>query len=173
MFHQREKTQQCVMTEINDLINKIIPPADYEHRNGFSNDNIIDKLTADEKVQVEMLLFARLNNYNGDTLIIETLTYMNSQKSLDTFNKILSQSDNPADKIIIASCIYKLSKDKLMGVIALESVKRITDKYALISMFYYLAQIESKELDDYIKQYSNHSDYLLSYNAKRILGHKA
>ena len=34
------------MDDINKLVNKIIPyPADREHRDGFSNEKIIDSLT--------------------------------------------------------------------------------------------------------------------------------
>jgi hypothetical protein len=45
------------MVTIEKLIDEIIPyPADYSHRNGFSNNHIIDNLSADEKIEVENAL---------------------------------------------------------------------------------------------------------------------
>ncbi len=35
--------------DIKKLFDKIIPPSDYEHRNGFNNIPIIDKLNDSEK----------------------------------------------------------------------------------------------------------------------------
>lgn len=158
------------MTHIRELIDKIIPPADYQHRNGFSNDNIIDKLSDEDKNNVEIELINLLSNYNGDVLIVETLAYMNSHKSLDSLYKILNSLNTASDKIIIASSIYKISQDKAMVDIALNAIKTITDKYSLISLFYYLTNMQSNVINDYIAQFKSDSDYLLSYNAKRALG---
>jgi hypothetical protein len=158
------------MTHIRELINKIIPPADYQHRNGFSNDNIIDKLSDGDKNNVEIELINLLSNYNGDVLIVETLAYMNSHKSLDSLYKILNSVNTASDKIIIASSIYKISQDKAMVDISLNAIKTITDKYSLISLFYYLTNMQSNVINDYIAQFKSDSDYLLSYNAKRALG---
>ena len=158
------------MTHIRELIDKIIPPADYQHRNGFSNDNIIDKLSDEDKNNVEIELINLLSNYNGDVLIVETLAYMNSHKSLDCLYKILNSVNTASDKIIIASSIYKISQDKAMVEIALNAIKTITDKYSLISLFYYLTNMQSNVLNEYIAQFKSDSDYLLSYNAKRALG---
>jgi hypothetical protein len=43
------------------IINEIIPPMDYEHRNGFNNIPLIDKLTNDEKESLEKSLIQKLN----------------------------------------------------------------------------------------------------------------
>jgi hypothetical protein len=158
------------MTNIRELIDKIIPPVDYQHRNGFSNDNIIDKLSDEDKNNVELELVNLLSKYNGDTLIVETLAYMNSHKSLDSLYKILNSVNTASDKIIIASSIYKISQDKAMVDIALNAIKTITDKNSLISLFYYLTNMQSNVLNEYIAQFKSDSDYLLSYNAKRALG---
>jgi hypothetical protein len=40
--------------------------------------------------------------------------------------------------------------------------------YRLLSMFYYLRKFKNETTDAIIKEYTNHSDYLLSYNAKQV-----
>jgi hypothetical protein len=73
---------------IEKLLREIIPPADYQHRNGFNNIPLIDKLTDDEKLQLENALIRELTvdlDREPDDLIIETLAYLKSQKSLCLF----------------------------------------------------------------------------------------
>ena len=164
------------MTNTADLIDKIIPPSDYEHRNGFSNDNIIDKLSTEEKSNVETELINMLSHYNGDTLVIETLAYMNSQKAIVPLKNILQETKEELTKIIIASSIFKISSDKIIIDIARDAFKKIEvlpmnyfyNKSDLISSFYYLSLFGNVELNKLIKPYSKHSDHLVSYNAKRF-----
>ena len=40
--------------DIHKMINEIIPPADYQHRNGFNNTHLIDNLNDNEKRRVEL-----------------------------------------------------------------------------------------------------------------------
>lgn len=159
------------MSTVEKLIEEIIPyPADYSHRNGFSNDHIIDKLNSSEKLEVEKALIAKLSEHPDDLLIVETLTYLNSKDALDSMYKLLTDTKRTETKIVIASCIFQISKDPKMCDLVFEAGKRISDKYSLISMFYYLAKMNDKRINDLIRQYENHADYLLSYNAKRSLG---
>ena len=164
------------MTNTAELIDKIIPPSDYQHRNGFSNDNIIDKLSAEDKSNVEDELINMLSNYKGDTLIVETLAYMNSQKAIESLKHILNETKEDLEKIIIASSIYKISSDKCLINIAIDSFKKIEalpmnyfyNKSALINSFYYITLFSDIELNKLITAYSNHPDNLVSYNAKRF-----
>ena len=58
------------MPTFEKLIEEIIPyPADYSHRNGFSNYHIIDKLNSPEKLEVEKALIAKLSEHPDDLLI--------------------------------------------------------------------------------------------------------
>ena len=41
------------MKNIEHLLKELIPPSDYQHRNGFSNEHIILRLTENEKTEVE------------------------------------------------------------------------------------------------------------------------
>jgi hypothetical protein len=164
------------MTNTANLIDKIIPPSDYEHRNGFSNDNIIDKLSIEEKSSVESELINMLPNYNGDTLIIETLAYMNSKKAIEPLKNLLQEAREELTKIIIASSIFKISPDKILIDIARDAFMKIEvlpmnyfyNKSNLISSFYYLTLFGDIELNKLIKPYTKHSDYLVSYNATRF-----
>jgi len=71
------------METVEKLIDQIIPyPDDYSHRNGFSNEHIIDKLNADEKLEVEKGLIDKITEHPEDLLIVETLAYMKSTRSI-------------------------------------------------------------------------------------------
>jgi ribosome-binding ATPase YchF (GTP1/OBG family) len=103
--------------DVQKLIAEIIPPSDYQHRNGFSNNHLIDRLSEYEKNQVEDALINKLLTNNEDTLIVETLAYMKSKKSLAILNELLEKpsnnlrkiekSSNEMSKIIIASSIFE------------------------------------------------------------------
>jgi hypothetical protein len=67
--------------DINKIISEIIPPDDYQHRNGFSNEHLIDKLSEDEKFKVETELINLLKK-TPDMLIVDTLGYMKSERAL-------------------------------------------------------------------------------------------
>jgi hypothetical protein len=165
--------------DIQKLIAEIIPPADYQHRNGFSNNHLIDQLSEYEKNQVEDALINKLLTNNEDTLIVETLAHMKSKKSLAILNELLEKpfnnlrktekSSSEMRKIIIASSIFEIIKDERMINIATEAFKRITNKYSIMSAFYYLKKFEDSKVNDLVKEYTNHPDYLVSENAKEAL----
>jgi hypothetical protein len=150
-------------------ITEFIPPADYAHRNGFSNHSLIDKLDGLEKKQLEKELITLLiDEPHTDDLVVETLTYLKSTESVPLFYIALDKEMHPVAKIIIATCIYELNSDNGMIPIVLEAVLK-TEKYGLILAFYYLAKFKNPGVDEFINRYINHPDFLLSYNAKRAL----
>jgi len=159
------------MRDLTKLIDDIIPyPDDREHRDGFSNEQIIDGLTSEEKDQVESLLLDKLDVRPNDLLIVDTLGYMKSKRSLDKLYKLLNKEERQGNKIIIASSIYSIEPDKKLVDIALEAGRTLTNWWDLVSIFYYLAKFKNKRTDDFIRQYFNHKEYLVSYNAKRSVG---
>lgn len=158
------------MTSIESLLNKIIPPSDYTHRNGFSNNYIIDNLSIDEKVQVEDALIKILPTSN-DCLIGETLSYMKSVRSLPLLQQKLNDSKNPISKIIWASYIYKLRPEEIeMRDIAFSEFAKVDGKYDLISLFHTLIIFNDKRINERIESYTNDKDYLVAYNARASLG---
>jgi hypothetical protein len=158
------------MRDINQLLKEIIPPADYQHRNGFSNEHIILSLSEIEKVEVEQDLIEMLKK-NDDTLIGETLAIMKSENSLQSLKKRLGSTKNASSKIIWASFINEIKGgDEEMKNIALNEFENVTEKYTLISTFYYLSSLNDPRIKEKIRTYINHKDYLIAYNARTSIG---
>lgn len=161
--------------EVNKLIDSLIPPNDYQHRNGFTNTHIIDRLTSLEKSLIEDALIVKLLNEREDLLIVETLAYLHSEKSLLILYSLLKGTNNASAKLIIAASIFFINKDEKMidiAVTAFKSLEKIKDAYSvyrLLPMFYYLSTFKNKTTDSIIREYAQHDNYLLSYNAKQFL----
>lgn len=151
------------------IINKIIPPDDYQHRNGFSNKALIDGLNNHEKVELEAVLIEKLKE-KFDMLIVESLSYMKSQKALPILYEGLNNQQEKMAKIITAVSIFEINSDPEMIVVAKNIFKSILDKYELIIAFHYLIRFRDKEIISIIQEYSKNSDYLIAYNAKVALG---
>lgn len=158
------------MREIKQLLIEIIPPDDYQHRNGFSNEHIIISLSEVEKVEVEQNLIEMLKK-NGDTLIGETLAIMKSKNSLPTLKKTLELNKNPSTRIIWASYINEIKgDDEEMKNIALNEFENVKEKYTLISTFHNISRLNDHRIKEKIQTYINHKDYLIAYNARTSIG---
>jgi len=155
--------------DINKIVSEIIPPDDYQHRNGFSNEHLIDKLSDEEKFKVETELINMLQK-KPDMLIVQTLGYMKSEKSLPVLYELLESLNEEMAKIITATSIFEINQDQKMIEIAKASFKSIKDKFQLISAFHYLMRLQDSEISKLIQEYTTNSDYLISYNAKQVLG---
>lgn len=164
--------------DIDELVNRVIPPSDYQHRNGFNNIPIIDELTEDEKQFLEKALIQKLQSdaeKEIDTLIVETLAYLKSVASLPIFKKLLEVCNDIVIRLRIATAIFEINQDAEMVDIAVSSVKEMDNKkdayyvYKLTSAFYYLAKFKTEKTKQLIKEYASHSEYLISYNAKQAL----
>ena len=158
------------MRNIEQLIKELIPPNDYQHRNGFSNEHIVLSLTENEKVEVEQNLIEILEQKDDD-LIGETLTLMKSTDSLPTLQKRLNLTKSPTMKIIWASYINEIKNgDEEMKEIALNEMDKISEKYSRIGIFHHLAKFRDSQINDKIRNFINHQDYLTAYNARTSLG---
>lgn len=155
--------------DINKIVSEIIPPEDYQHRNGFSNEHLIDKLSDVEKIKIETELINMLLK-KSDMLVVETLAYMRSDKSLPVLYELLEILKEEMAKIITATSIFEINKDQEMIEIAKASFKTIKDKFQLITAFRYLVKFHDSEISKLIQEYTTNSDYLISYNAKQVLG---
>jgi hypothetical protein len=163
---------------IEELVNKIIPHADYEHRNGFNNIPIIDKLTEAEKQRLEIALFDKLSGQltkDFDTLIVDTLAYLKSQIAVPILNGLLTNSSDNMDKLIIASSIFEISQENRMveiGILAFKKMDNRKDAYYTYNLskgFYYLIKFKNPEIKRLIEEYTIREEQLPSYNAKRAL----
>lgn len=164
--------------EIDKLVNEVIPPSDYQHRNGFNNIPIIDELTENEKQLLEKALIQKLQSEAEkeiDTLIVETLAYLKSLVSLPLLRNLLEVSNDIVIRLRIATAIFEISQDVEMIDIVVNLVKEMDNKkdayyvYKLTSAFYYLAKFKNEKTKQLIKEYASHPEYLISYNAKQAL----
>jgi hypothetical protein len=153
---------------MDNLILEIIPPDDYSHRNGFTNTHIIDNLSNQEKDLVEDALLKKLLN-KTDLLIVETLAYMKSVKSIPILIDMLNQTSDAMYRLIISTSVFQINKNNDMIAVSLDAFKNLDNVYKKISAFYYLRKFNNEATDAIIRDYTEHSDYLLSYNAKQAL----
>lgn len=154
--------------EITELMSKIIPRDDYQHRNGFSNRHLIDKLSNSERSEVEAELIKILHEKN-DMLVVETLGYMKSKKSLTTLYDLLRDLNDGMAKLITADAIFQINEDYNMIEEAKSAFMKLKDRYQIISAFYYLVKFSNSSTIELIKNYTIASDHLISYNAKKAL----
>src|ERR1700733_2114855 len=114
---------------------------------------MVDELDIHEKKEIEDLLIKKLYDDPGDTLIIETLSYMGSEKAMPTIRASLENCENSVQKIIIAVSIYKVNHENNMIDIAIDSFKRLYDRIDLITVFSYLKEFNDRRVNDIIKRY--------------------
>lgn len=157
-------------SEINKIVREIIPPDDYQHRNGFSNEHLIDNLSDEEKLKVEAELINILQKKH-DMLVVETLSYLKSEKALPILYDLLANLHDEMAKIITSIAIYELNHDQKMIDIAKSAFLNVNDKFQLISAFHYLVRFQDSGLTHQIQKFTFNSDYLVSYNAKKVLGY--
>jgi hypothetical protein len=154
---------------IENLLVEIIPPNDYAYRRDFTNHHLIDKLTIDEKILLEDALIKRLNT-DRDLLVIKTLAYLKSERSLPALYTILEEETEAMPKLIIASSIFEINGDEHMVQTCISSFRMVDNKYSIIAAFYYLKKLNNAEADNLIREHTDHPEYPVSYNAKRFLG---
>ena len=170
LYTRWQQAKKNEVRNIEHLLKELIPPSDYQHRNGFSNEHIVLNLTENEKIEVERNLIKMLEKKEDD-LIGETLTIMKSTDSLPTLKKRLNLSKSPTMKIIWASYINEIkSGDEEMKEIALAEFDNVSEKYSRIGIFHHLAKFCDSRINDKIRNYINHKDYLTAYNARTSLG---
>lgn len=103
--------------EFEKKVDRLIPPMDYQSRNGFSNIHLINELTDSEKEDLECILIEKIlytDDDKIDALIVETLAYLKSKKALPILRDKLIKSSDDMCKLIIASSIYDIDKKILI-----------------------------------------------------------
>jgi hypothetical protein len=158
------------MEHVDRVIEQFLPPQTYQHRKDGPTLGLIDKLTSEEKFVFEQKLIERLEKGDTDIWIVEGLAYVKSEKALPALYNLLSRTGMKPSRITIESSIYQICKDPLMVDAALEDSMQVKDKFSIISIFYHLAQFRDSRVNDFVRQYFDDPDYLISYNAKRAIG---
>lgn len=154
---------------IDDLIKEIIPPATYHYRNGFSNEDIIDSLSPEEKSLVEDRLIQMLLSGSNDLLIIETLVYMRAIKAVPIIIEVLERVRKRGKRLVIIGYLYELTGDKKWIREGMVCFKSIRSKHSIMAAFYTLYKFGTQEAKDILESYVNHKDVLLQSNSRRFL----
>jgi nicotinamide phosphoribosyltransferase len=151
-------------------LSDLIPKADHQHRNGFTNQQLVLALTESEKIEVEKRLIEMLSKSN-DTLIGETLATLKSTQALEKLSEKLNLANSSISKIIWASFINEIKEgDYKMKELALNEFDNITENYTRISGFYKFSKFRDPRINEKIRGFINHPDYLTAYNARTSLG---
>ena len=127
---------------------------------------LLDNLTKDELKVAESELIRAANI--GDNWHIEGLGHIRSTKSLKKLYKLLGESSNGM-KATIAHSIFQICEDIEMIEIVLSETAKITSVYELIDIVYMLSDFKDERTDTLLKEFCNHKEYLVAYNAKRAI----
>jgi hypothetical protein len=101
-------------------IKEIIPPTNRDHREGFSNEHLVDKLTNEEKLVLEdTLIQMLLIQKEVDTLITGTLAYLKSKKAIPEMIQAATRCDNEICKLSVYTSIYEINRDKSLIELAI------------------------------------------------------
>ena len=158
------------MKHLSDTIKELIPPNDYEHRNGFSNEHLIDQLSKADKTAVETELLKMLESAD-DLLIGQTLAYLHSSKAIPLMESKLKKADDAVSRIHWAGWVDNLKEgEQDMKDVAFEEFKKLSDIYQLISAFPILVTFKDPRINERIKSYLDDPAYLVAYNARTALG---
>jgi len=156
--------------ETSKLICELIPPNDYNHRNGFTNEHLISKIPTEQLAEVESKLLEMLESSN-DSLIGETLAAMNSTKSVELLKRKIDLSNTPFNKITWASFIVMINgHDEHLNNLALKEFEKIDPSLETLELFYILRRFNDERITERIRSFVNDDDYLVAYNSRRVLG---
>jgi hypothetical protein len=129
--------------------------------------DLLDRLSQDDKVIAENELMDHIG-FNDSWPIIG-LGYMKSTKSIDKLYKLLNKGSKYF-KIVIAHSIYQINGDSKMIDIAISESKRLKSTYEIIEILFMLRDFKDDRIDKLLYDFYNHNDYLVAYNAARVLG---
>lgn len=154
-------------------LNDIIPPADHAHREGFTNEPLLDALGAPDRRALEQVLVADLQAGSMDLLVVETLAYLQAESAGPVVRTFIARCSDPSTRLGAMAALYRLTQDRTLLAPALDCFRALEARadayrvYALLGGLYYLAQFEGPEVDLVLETYTHHTDFLLSYNATR------
>lgn len=166
---------KLLLSMLNEMdIDRIIPPKTREHRDGFSNQELLDELSDEDlkELEFELLKRVQLEAETGkvDTLIISTLVYMHSNASVSILDGILNNHAIPPEKgVVLASSLFELTKSKYYVNLVVGYFDKIKSESLRMLCFSYLSKVNVPEVREILKFYTMSSDYLIAYHAKKSL----
>lgn len=156
-------------------IEKFIPPMDRDHREGFTNVDLIDRLDYDSKNELESKLLEKLDSSSLDSLVVESLVYLESYQAIPLFKKVLRETSNNVDKVLLASSIFQLEQDDSVIPEIIEAFKNMDNEpepykvYTLIAAINYLIGVKHVSIERMLQIYSRDENDLIASNAEKIL----
>jgi hypothetical protein len=129
--------------------------------------DLLDNLSAEDKriAEKELINVASLN----DTWPIIGLGHIKSIDSLPILYKLLSKSKKQI-KITLAHSIFQICGDIEMINHVLTEIPNVTDKFEIIDILYMLPDFRDIRIDKILRDFCDHKEYLIAYNATRVLG---
>lgn len=129
--------------------------------------DLLDNLNHSDKIiaESELLKHADLK----DSWPIIGLGYLKSTLALDKLYNLLDKGSKHI-KITIAHSIYLINNDSYMIEIVIKETEKLNNKYEIIDILYMLRDFKDSRIDKILNDFCNHKDYLVAYNATRVLG---
>jgi len=128
---------------------------------------LLDELSPEELKIAEEELLDKLDL--RDDWPINGLGHIKSQKALSKLYDLLKESSRGM-KISIAHSIFQISDDKEMIEIVLVEMPKLKGWTEIIHMLYLLPTFNDDRTDQMLDDYREHKDYLVAYNATRVMG---
>ncbi len=130
----------------------------------------IVRFTDDERSCAEEVLLKMVGDSKLGFLVMEALSELRSNKAIPImYENLADEKLDEVSKLMLASCIYKINKDSGLIVKGISLFRALKNKFSVIHSMYYLAQMNCAETRQVIEEYVGHTEYLVSYNAKRFL----
>ncbi len=137
-----------------------------QRRDGIPLD-LLDNLLGEELVIAEDELIDALSL--GDDWPVIGLGHIKSVPALPKLGRLLKESSG-AMKVKIAYSIFQICEDDSMKDIVIATLPTINNPTDIISVLHFLPNFKDEKISALLYAYSNHSDYLVAYNATRYLG---
>jgi DNA-directed RNA polymerase subunit F len=128
---------------------------------------LLNKLSTEELKVAEKELINVLSL--KDSWPVIGLGYIKSKDSLSKLYDLLPIATSNM-KVIIAHSVFQISGDKEMLNTVLTEMKNVTNQYEIIDLLYMLPDFNDQKINEMLHGFYEHNEYLVAYNAARILG---
>jgi len=153
------------------IINRIIPPATREYREGFVLDyEYLDGLNAKKRNVVSKEL-KKLFFEDDDVLVIEVMDYLKLEGRLEIFKKKFDdyKGENLLFKVILGKSILELDSKLTKVKMEILNLMDLLSIYDLSFSFYVLAKLQDEDITEKIESYRDSENLVLSGNSRDAL----
>ncbi len=141
-----------------------------DYREAWVLKDEIARFSEDERQVAEEVLLGMVGDRKLGGLAIQALSELKSVKALPVMYGILADEKFDAGgKLMVMSSIYKINRDTELITEAIRLFRTLKNKYTIIGAMISLKVMNSAATRQLIEEFVSHSEYLVSYNAKRHL----